>query len=130
MSDDIQELLRDLQKTYLASIPEKIQAIQILFEANQLKLLKTDFHKLKGTGRTYGLPEVTQIGEAMEQIVASANPGDIHEAVPLSMQLLGDIAQLRALGELPKIEESPAFIRIVEILTAQHGPNGTGQKTA
>ena len=130
MNDDIQELLRELQKTYLASIPEKIAAIQTLFEASHLKLLKTDFHKLKGTGRTYGLPEVTQIGEAMEQIVASADLTAINEAVPLSVQLLGDIAQHRALGEIPKIEESHAFIRIVQILTSQHSPNGTGQKTA
>lgn len=130
MSDDIQELLRELQKAYLASIPEKIAAIQTLFEANHLKLLKTDFHKLKGTGRTYGLPEVTQIGEAMEQIVASADQAAINEAVPLSIELLGNIAQLRALGEIPQIEKSPAFMRIVKILTAQHLRDGNGQKTA
>ncbi len=129
MSDDIQELLKELQKTYLASIPEKIQAIQILWSAHDLKLLKTDFHKLKGTGRTYGLPEVTQIGEAMEQIVANGPLTAIDECVPLSLQLLNEIAIARGKGETPSIEQSATFQRIVAILTAQPGSSNNSKKT-
>lgn len=87
MSANIQEILAGLQKTYLASIPEKVKNLEALFKANDLEKLETEYHKLKGTGRTYGLPEFTQLGATLERI-CETSAKSLPVAVPLSLDLL------------------------------------------
>lgn len=110
----LQDLLAELQKTYLATLPEKVLNLETLWKTNQVELLETEYHKLKGTGRTYGLPEVTQVGEAMEHLcggVASA----LDQAVPLSLILLTRIHVTRNGGHPLKVETEPEFQTIIAL---------------
>jgi HPt (histidine-containing phosphotransfer) domain-containing protein len=61
-------LLADLKKDYIADLPNKITLITALLKSGDSDLLETEFHKLKGTGQTYGVPEVTRLGEMIESI--------------------------------------------------------------
>jgi HPt (histidine-containing phosphotransfer) domain-containing protein len=113
---DIQELLGQLRQTYLATLPDKIVNLESLWKAQSLQLLKTEYHKLKGTGRTYGLPEVSQLGEALEHLYEAAPAPVIDKAVQLSLSLLRDISTQRSKGLPLDIENTAGFAEITALL--------------
>ena len=67
-STDYDELIGELRAEYLESFHGKYEQMLQSFKQGQWSSLEMEFHKLKGTGRTYGAPEVTQLSERMEQI--------------------------------------------------------------
>ena len=67
----IEELLQQLQAQYLASLPAKITQIESQIASRDVDALRESFHKLKGTGRTYGLPEVSDFAEIVEDVCLS-----------------------------------------------------------
>lgn len=62
------QMMAELRAEYIASIPQKIKDIQAHLNASDVGLLRDDFHKLKGTGKTYGIPEISDVGAAVEKI--------------------------------------------------------------
>ena len=77
----LNELLKSLQCEYLADLPERIETIHAHFESQNISALVEDFHKLKGTGKTYGFPKISELGERMEALLVSAPPKGLN-AVP------------------------------------------------
>ena len=105
------EVLAGLQKSYLASMSEKISNLLALYQASDLVRLETEYHKLKGTGRTYGLPEVTQIGAVAERI-CQLDPNLLGQAVPLTLTLLAKARDLREKGQTYDLENEPDYIAL------------------
>jgi HPt (histidine-containing phosphotransfer) domain-containing protein len=114
----IQDVLAGLQKTYLASMPDKITLIESLFKNNDLEKLETEYHKLKGTGRTYGLPEFTQLGATLERI-CEIDPGSLVKAVPLSLGLIKRMRDARVQGAGLSLDNEPDFQTLVKIVEAK-----------
>ena len=100
----LSNLLAELQKEYLESLPEKISGIQDLINKNEFELVETEFHKLKGTGRTYGVPEISRVGELGEKAcwIPDAKRND---AIAQALQLLLKVHQSRAKGVDYPIED-------------------------
>lgn len=94
----LQNLLAELQKEYLQSLPEKISAITVLIKARQMDLVETEFHKLKGTGRTYGVPEISRVGELGERACWIPD-GNRFDAINKALDLLSKVHQSRAEGK-------------------------------
>lgn len=117
------EVLAGLQKSYLASMPEKISNLQALFQANDLVKLETEYHKLKGTGRTYGLPEVTQLGALLERICQIA-PTQLTKTVPLSLTLLAKTRDSREKGQPYVLEGTHEFEEISRIVAEAESKAG------
>ena len=89
------DLLKTLQKDYLDSIPQKIEAIraqisEVSSGTASTSQLRESFHKLKGTGRTYGLPEVSELAELVEDVCSTA-PRDAVQAATHALAILQDI---------------------------------------
>ncbi len=107
----LQNLLAELQKEYLDSLPEKIKSISELIKANQLELVETEFHKLKGTGRTYGVPEISRVGELGERScwITDAKRDD---AISQALGLLGKVHQSRSQGKEFQIDEDQDCIAL------------------
>ena len=80
MSDEFDEVLLELQRTYLAESPERIGELRAdvaAFRAGQegaAASLKTRFHRLAGSGGSYGFPEISEVAREMERWIASAPP--------------------------------------------------------
>ena len=114
----LQKLLADLQKDYLASFQLKMTTIDSLWKIAQVDQkfadLETEYHKLKGTGRTYGLPEVTQLGEALERL-CEIDRDSLQVAVPLSLRLLALIQETRDKGQ-PLLIEAQQDFRVIRDL--------------
>jgi HPt (histidine-containing phosphotransfer) domain-containing protein len=85
-----EEMLKSLQREYLASIPEKIKVIEGQMAASNLSDFRESFHKLKGTGRTYGMPEVSEVG-ALVEAVCLAHPVNAFKAGVIAIAILHDV---------------------------------------
>ncbi len=66
------QLLESLKKDYAKSFPEKIEKLRQLTLAKEWKSLEVEYHKLKGNGKTYGFPEISQMAEQMENLCMNA----------------------------------------------------------
>lgn len=62
-----EDLLKALKKEYVDSLPKKIQEIQTFLKEKDINSLKNAFHKLKGSGKTYGVDDISLIGQKVEE---------------------------------------------------------------
>jgi HPt (histidine-containing phosphotransfer) domain-containing protein len=69
---DLSDVLGDLKKDYLSNLPQKISLIKKLTQSEDWKELYTEYHKLKGTGKTYGFPEISTLCAKMESFAQNA----------------------------------------------------------
>ncbi|HEU4526187.1 MAG TPA: diguanylate cyclase [Gemmatimonadales bacterium] len=79
MSDLHEEAYRELQREYLAELPTALGELRELIAAlrrgtDVAAELKTGFHRLAGSGGSYGFPEISVIARAAEHQVASSLP--------------------------------------------------------
>jgi HPt (histidine-containing phosphotransfer) domain-containing protein len=78
MSEAYEEAYRELQREYLEELPK-------LFAELVLPALRGRFHRLAGSGGSYGFPEISEIARAAERLVMSDTPpaeaGKLDDAV-------------------------------------------------
>lgn len=71
--DDLEQVLAALRRDYLAEAPSRIRELQKdaaalrAGEPDAVASLRTRFHRLAGSGGSYGFPEVSAIAREMEQ---------------------------------------------------------------
>lgn len=107
MTPDLKEILEGLKREYLKNLPEKIETAKKLWKSGDIDLLETEFHKLKGTGKTYGLPEISELGLIAEELCSKDGPTR-DRAVGLTLDILGQIHKARLAGnefDLAKCQE-------------------------
>ncbi len=75
MNQDFQNMMAELKKEYIQELPDKISHLESLMSPPNQAELESEFHKLKGTGKTYGLPEVTEICEKAEDYCETGKDG-------------------------------------------------------
>lgn len=90
----IPPFLLELRTNYLHSFHDKALRIEELWKKNNLQLLRDEFHKMKGTGQTYGFAEISQLGEILEKICLD-QCDRIDVAIPLALSLLADLVAQR-----------------------------------
>ncbi len=117
-----EELLIKLNREYLNSLPNKIKNIERLVNEADFSGLREAFHKLKGTGRTYGLPEVSDLAAAAEAICQSDAQKTISMAL-VAADLLKEIYDHRLRQEMYHLHSDPRF---TEICKLAHMPGATG----
>lgn len=62
----LSSVLNELKEEYLRKLPLKIDNLKALTEAQNWEGLEDEYHKLKGTGKTYGFPEISVLCEKLE----------------------------------------------------------------
>jgi HPt (histidine-containing phosphotransfer) domain-containing protein len=109
------ELLKTLHQDYLSSLPKKIVSIREQIQAGNPSDLRESFHKLKGTGRTYGMPEVSELSAVVEE-VCSDYPQNAVTAAGHALGILQDIHAARVSGKHHDVEADPRFALIRKLL--------------
>ncbi len=106
---NLEDVLAKLQKTYISNMPDKLQLMKKHIEAKDFVSLREEFHKIKGTGRTYGLPEVTDLGAVFEELLIATefNP-QLNWALD-AYDLFKDIYAARAKDKAFNISQDPRF---------------------
>lgn len=108
MSTSLNDLLKTLQVEYLAELPGRIEGIEAHVSRKDIPALIEDFHKLKGTGKTYGIPEISALGEKMEQLFISC-PAQGFSRVGHAVSLLRSIHGARTGGTEFAIDKDIRF---------------------
>ncbi|MCB0356667.1 MAG: Hpt domain-containing protein [Bdellovibrionales bacterium] len=108
---NMEELLLKLKNEYIAELPLKITDLKQLFTAGDSEGLKNAFHKLKGSGKTYGLDSVSMIGKEMERICLDESLKIDLEVFTKAISLLEDIYTKKLLTEVD-LNKDPRFAAI------------------
>jgi HPt (histidine-containing phosphotransfer) domain-containing protein len=64
----LSQLLSELKQEYISAFPAKIERLKTLTLSQDWAALSEEYHKLKGNGKTYGLPEISVLCEQMEYL--------------------------------------------------------------
>jgi HPt (histidine-containing phosphotransfer) domain-containing protein len=112
------QMMKQLRDEYVATIPEKISSIDALWKANDSSGVREAFHKLKGTGRTYGVPELSDIGETLENFCL-AYPDQLSKVLPNALELLESIYRKRTKDEELDVQSDPHFQQILSLMASQ-----------
>lgn len=135
----MKDLLESLKAKYIEELPDKINEMKLFFEKKDWSELQNAFHKLKGSGKTYGLPEVSDISERCETYLikkCSLSPNRIENPPIDSLQdltsafspelfsqifkLYDEIYHSRTQGKSLDLSQHPIF----EILNKRMSTNG------
>lgn len=116
----IDDVLSELRKTYLAALPKRAALIESLWKEHRYTEVESEFHKLKGTGKTYGLPEVSQIGELAERL-CEAGSTFADNTVPAAVKIIRRIHDARAKDQVLALETDADFQALAEIGKAVQG---------
>lgn len=108
---ELNDLFAELKGEYLDSFPEKIETIQKFWESNNRDGLHNEFHKIKGTGTTYGLPEVTSIAEILEEMCEN-NCEKLGASIVIALDLLHKICQSYKFDVEYDLHKDPLFKRL------------------
>lgn len=109
------ELLKSLQSDYIAALPNKIAIIKAQINAGDVAALRESFHKFKGTGRTYGLPEVSELAALVESLCIDKSAQAL-AAASHAVALLADIHESRKQQQPYALQSDPRFLEIQNLL--------------
>lgn len=110
----IDDVLAELKKNYLKALPERISQIESFWKQGDSVRTETEFHKLKGTGKTYGLPDVSTIG-ALGEKVCKLGDRSAEVGVPLALKSLRFVCQNLTTQPSKPIENSEDFLALKKI---------------
>ena len=111
-----EDVLKGLQRDYLAQLPDKIVVIRGQIQIGSASELRNSFHKLKGTGKTYGLPEVSELAAAVESICQNS-PKEAQRVAQQALLILEDIHSARSADLQFSLSNDPRFLQIHKLLS-------------
>lgn len=121
MTDALDQAMLDLQREYLAEFPERLEELRADIAAfralrpEAAASLKIRFHRLAGSGGSYGFPEIGVVAREMERwMTAKPAPGEaprLDEAVD-RLAVLFRQAQAR-LGHQPRATSAPLRATVI-----------------
>jgi HPt (histidine-containing phosphotransfer) domain-containing protein len=110
-------VMQELKQEYLQALPGRIAVIENNWEMGEWDRLRDEFHKLKGTGKTYGLPEVTELGGLLEEACVQ-QPHSLSKVFSEAISLLRHIYAERRAERSVHLEHEARFERIQQVLSA------------
>lgn len=99
-------VLGELKKEYLEKFPRKLEALQNLTDQQNWQKLEEEYHKLKGTGKTYGFPEVSTVCQRLEDLAQNPATRD-PETFQKALTLLEKIYQSYVANEPLRLDQDP-----------------------
>jgi diguanylate cyclase (GGDEF)-like protein len=110
--DPVDDAFLELQREYLAELPARLDELRAgakAFRAGEPDAdaaLKTRFHRLAGSGGSYGFPEITEVARAAELWLATAPPIADAARIDEAIDRLTAIARRSRLDMTP-VDETP-----------------------
>ncbi len=109
------EVLKELQGEYIKSLPEKIRHIEKMYKSGKYPEVQDAFHKIKGSGMTYSVPELSAIGATLESICLSY-PKEMGWAVQKALYLMQQVYTYRLAGRAYAPEKNEEFQKMLGII--------------
>lgn len=105
------QILQELRADYLKVLPERLRLIRRLTEEGNFHELNREYHKLKGTGRTYGYPDISTLCERFEQLSFQPTPEN-QALLPFGPELLAYLIDSYQNNREPQLEAHPLSARL------------------
>lgn len=80
----VSNVIEQLRCSYLRSLAEKLQALEAAVAARNFKEIVLYGHQLKGSGRSYGFPEISDVGARIEE-AGMGHQGTIVESLVIEL---------------------------------------------
>ena len=84
-SPDVQSVITELRGAYLRSLAQRLQALHNAAAARDFKVILAHAHQLKGSGRSYGFPEISDIAARIEE-AGQAHQGSVLESLLVELE--------------------------------------------
>lgn len=114
---NLDEILKELQKNYIKTMPTKLESMSKCAEQKNYQALREEFHKIKGTGKTYGLPEVSDLGAVFEDLLIKCEFNPEPTWVDEALNLFKDIHTARSDHQAFEISADPRFKNLQNALS-------------
>ncbi len=111
---NLDDVMGELREEYLQSFEVKVKNLAGNLENKEYDLIELEFHKMKGTGETYGIPEISQLGYVVEKI-CQTKQNAITEAFPLAIELIHLIVQERSQEKGIDLKANSSFLKLESI---------------
>ena len=111
--EKLSDILGQMKVEYQRNFPQKILNLQKLFASSDWPQLAEEFHKLKGTGKTYGFPEVSTLCEAME--IYCRQGGRDQQLLKDTLAVLEKMQTSWASGQNFNLHADPESVRILAL---------------
>lgn len=107
-------LMSELRLEYLQSFAEKYSTLRECFSQSDWYSIELEYHKLKGTGATYGVPEVTELCRHLERICRETKKID-KQTLETSIELLERIKEKYLENSEFELISHPDFQKISQL---------------
>lgn len=114
------DMMLELKRDYIKSMPVKLESIKKALASSDVVQLREEFHKLKGTGKTYGIPEISELCAVVEQLCVKNTPHTLSDA-KVALQILADIHKTRAREKEFNVNGDARFAEIQKHLQSAGG---------
>lgn len=121
MSDATEAAYRELQQEYLDELPRLFAELRADIDSFRngekvVPALRTGFHRLAGSGGSYGFPEISEIARAAERFVMSDPPPAQAEKLDDAVRRLEAVLTMARARFTPMPGAPPAGLRAVVVL--------------
>jgi chemotaxis protein histidine kinase CheA len=117
----LNDLMIKLQKDYLDSLPTKMKTIEAHWKNDLIEELEGEFHKMKGTGLTYGMPELSLLAREMENLCAARQTDHIARAMPIALTLIEKTRLERIAGRAFDLSSDASYRRLLMLDRTKRG---------
>ena len=112
---NLDEVMSELRVEYLESFDEKIQKLEENLMTGNHSDIELEFHKMKGTGQTYGIDEISTLGMVMETICQKFS-GHLAENLPKAITLIRKIVTARSQDQSYDLDNDSDFLNLKSII--------------
>jgi HPt (histidine-containing phosphotransfer) domain-containing protein len=112
----MEDILKELQQEYIQSIPSKMTEIQNFLQAKDIENLINSFHKIKGSGKTYGLEEMSVLGQFFEHWMRDQQE-KVLPYVPKAIEFLNKVYTSRQKNTPFPLADDPEFIKLQSLIS-------------
>lgn len=109
--NELTELFVELKQEYLESFDEKIASIKTFWFRRDMKNLKNEFHKIKGTGTTYGVTEATMVADILEELCDN-NSRKLGLSIMIAIEMFRHIRHQHENKSTLDLEQQKCFIAL------------------
>ena len=110
---ELSDLFSELKKEYLDSFEDKFQSLTRYWQTGDRVNLQNEFHKIKGTGTTYGVQEATDVATLMEELCCQ-DSAQLGLYVLLALELLQKICAEHREGRTLDLAREKHFTRLAQ----------------
>lgn len=113
------EMMRDLQQEYLQQFPQRLQRMKQQWQEKNITAITREFHQLKGTGKTYGFSEVSELCEMLEFLCEEIQAP--FPEITSALEILEKIFSTRAQGSILSFDGNDNFLQIKDLYLKTKG---------